>query len=198
MSKQTKHKPFYTPKGTELEIMDLRGKAYMPVQQRVLWFREEKPGWTIGTDLVRVEENGALFKATISDEAGRVLSVAHKYEDRKGFADFYEKAETGAIGRALANVGYGTQFAVELLEADAPEEKGGVPDFVDGPVNYTGDYIVPVGKYKGQKLSDLSDEIKEEIVDKIAAFASERGINLSTDRSEQSELYRQIINTFTK
>ena len=32
--------------------------------------------------------------------------------------DYFEKAETKAIGRALAMLGYGTQFAPELDEAE--------------------------------------------------------------------------------
>ncbi|HTD18454.1 MAG TPA: hypothetical protein VK667_02885, partial [Ktedonobacteraceae bacterium] len=42
---------------------------------------------------------------------------------------YIEKAETGAIGRALAALGYGTQFAPELNEehriVDSPVERGG-------------------------------------------------------------------------
>ena len=34
------------------------------------------------------------------------------------FADYLEKAETRAVGRALAMCGYGTQFAPELEERE--------------------------------------------------------------------------------
>jgi hypothetical protein len=36
-------------------------------------------------------------------------------EKAASFSDFLEKAETGAIGRALAALGYGTQFAPGAL-----------------------------------------------------------------------------------
>ena len=60
----------------------------------------------------------AVFKASVYDGEDRLLATATKMETAKGFADYLEKAETGAIGRALALAGYGTQFAPELLETD--------------------------------------------------------------------------------
>jgi hypothetical protein len=42
-----------------------------------------------------------------------------KRETAQGWEDFLEKAETGAIGRALAAAGFGTQFAVEMEDGAA-------------------------------------------------------------------------------
>ena len=48
-------------------------------------------------------------------------------EKAASFPDYVEKAETGAIGRALAALGYGTQFAPELNEqhriVDSPVDR---------------------------------------------------------------------------
>lgn len=118
---------YRTPKGTELPLLNLRGKEYLEVKYRLVWFREEHPDFSIETELVRSEENDAIVRATIRDNTGRVISMSHKAEDRKGFPDFMEKAETGAIGRALALLGYGTQFCADELDegnrlADSPAE----------------------------------------------------------------------------
>jgi len=107
-----------TKAGTELPLLDLKGKNYLAVQWRLVWFREEKPNWTIETETVILEPTSAVFKATVKDETGRVISQGHKSETKTGFPDFIEKAETGAIGRALANCGYGTAFAADLEEGD--------------------------------------------------------------------------------
>jgi len=101
---------FKTPKGTLLPLMNIKGKPYLQVAHRIVWFREERPHFTIETEL-KSSEGACLAKATIRNEEGRIVAQAHKYEDKKGFFDFREKAETGAIGRALALLGYGTQFA---------------------------------------------------------------------------------------
>lgn len=108
-----------TPKGTMLPFLDLRGKPYLQVAHRLVWFREDHPTWTIRTAVTYdLKERFAIGHATILDEAGRTIATAHKYEDAKGFGDYIEKSETGAIGRALALCGYGTQFAPEFDEED--------------------------------------------------------------------------------
>ena len=67
------------------------------------------------------------MKATIKDMLGTVIATARKKETQAGFPDYIEKAETGAIGSALAMCGYGTLQAPEFDEqdrlADAPVEK---------------------------------------------------------------------------
>lgn len=125
-------KTFKTKAGTELDILNLRGKPYLEVKYRLVWFREEHPDWSIETEIVATTQNSALSKATIRDAAGRVLATAHKYEDMKGFPDFIEKSETGSIGRALALLGYGTQFCADELDegdriVDAPAEPARKP-----------------------------------------------------------------------
>lgn len=107
---------FKTAKGTELPLLNLRGKEYLEVKYRLVWFREDHPDWSIETDLVNVTDVSAYAKATVRDEKGRVIATSHKFESVQGFPDFIEKAETGAIGRALALIGYGTQFCADELD----------------------------------------------------------------------------------
>jgi hypothetical protein len=122
-------KSFTTKKGTVLPLLDLRGKDYLQVQWRLVWFLEEHSDWTVETEFLQLTDKFAIAKATIKDPTGRVVRTAHKQESKQGFQDFLEKAETGAIGRALALCGYGTQFAQELEEgerlADSPVPKVG-------------------------------------------------------------------------
>ena len=103
-------------------FINLKGKQYLPVAPRIAWFREEHPDWTIMTYPVP-ELSGTdycTFAAEILDASGRLIAKAHKTEHEKHFADNREKAETGAIGRALALCGYGTLFAQELEEPITP------------------------------------------------------------------------------
>jgi len=115
-----------TPAGTELPLMDIKGKQYLQVAHRIVWFREIRPDWSIETDCISTSPEASLFKATVKDEKGRVIATAHKSETVKGFPDHLEKSETGAIGRCLSLCGFGTQFTPELDEgdrlADSPQE----------------------------------------------------------------------------
>lgn len=116
-------KTFKTKLGTELPLMDIRGKDYLQVMHRLVWFREEHPDWTIETSIQPTNKE-CIAEAKILNESGRLIAIAHKLETLSGFPDFIEKAETGAIGRALALCGFGTQFTDDLDEkariVDAP------------------------------------------------------------------------------
>lgn len=76
-----------TAKGTVLQMLKLKGKDYMPVAQRLVWFREEKPDWTIETQIVKVDDQVAIVKATIKNTDLDIAS-AHKVEHKAHFADY--------------------------------------------------------------------------------------------------------------
>jgi hypothetical protein len=121
-------KSFTTPKGTELPLLNLKGKEYLQVAHRLVWFREEHPTGIIKTQMLALQGEGgaeySVFKAEIYI-GGVMVSSAHKKETFAGFPDHIEKGETGAVGRALAMAGFGTAFCGDELEekdrlADAP------------------------------------------------------------------------------
>lgn len=111
-------------------ITQIKGKDYLEVKWRIVWMRSEHKDWGIETEIKPdVEKRYCIAKATIKDETGRVLAQAHKMEDIGGFGDYVEKSETGAVGRALALCGYGTQFSPDIEE--------GTERIVDSPVDKT-------------------------------------------------------------
>src|SRR5215217_1875265 len=75
---------------------------YLPVAARIAWFRREHPLWSIITKVEKWGDKAVVMKATIKDMLGTVIATARKKETEIGFPDYIEKAETGAIGRALA------------------------------------------------------------------------------------------------
>lgn len=108
-------------------MMKLKGKDYLEVKWRLVWFREDHPDFGIHTELVEMDDKHAVFKAAITNAEGRLVSSGTGSESIRDFGDFIEKAETKAVGRALAMLGYGTQFDPDLEEGsrivDAPVER---------------------------------------------------------------------------
>jgi hypothetical protein len=167
-------KTFKTPKGTELPLLDLRGKDYLQVAHRIVWFREEKPLWRIQTDIHFTDNTQSVVRASILDESGNIMAQGTKSETAKGFADHLEKAETGSIGRALALCGYGTQFAPEFDEgerlADSPlhSVKAPVRDFnlnISSPPSHGAqailanpDFVLKFGKFLGMSLRTINEK----------------------------------------
>ena len=111
------------PDGVRRNLVRLpSGRLYLPAAQRLVWFRDEKPEWEIHTELIEggQEAGYANVKATIRTPEGRVIATSMKTETKADFpAGWVEKAETGAIGRALAVAGYGTQFAMDMEDEAA-------------------------------------------------------------------------------
>lgn len=110
------------------KLTNIKGKEYLEVKWRIVWFREDHPDWSIETEVVERGQGWALMKASVKNAEGKVVATAHKAETKQGFGDYLEKAETGSIGRALALCGYGTQFTGEELAegsriVDAPVDQ---------------------------------------------------------------------------
>lgn len=154
-----------TAKGTELPLRILQGKEYLDVQYRVLWMRDDKPDWSIETTFLVLSEKEAVAQATVRDADGKVIAQGTKRETPQSFArGFIEKAETGAVGRALGFSGFGTQFAQDLDEPDT--EGNDNPVIVDAPQepkkpslkavpDSLGAYVIKIGKkYIGKRLDE--------------------------------------------
>ena len=143
----------FNPNEHVMQLKSREGsKDYLPVQWRLVWFREQCPHGTIKTEMLHLDldreteeeayvwnnekrrsekvvkqaKGYVVFRALVEDGKGGI-ATGTKSEKAASFGDFIEKAETGAIGRALAALGYGTQFAPELNEehriVDSPVER---------------------------------------------------------------------------
>ncbi len=189
---------FKTSKGTELPLLNLKGRDYLEVKYRLVWFREEHPNWSIETSFIAVGDRSACARAEIKDESGRVIATSHKSESAANFSDFMEKAETGAIGRALALIGYGTQFCADELDegervVDSPVSKKAdyqrkVPE-VTRAVGQTqppgqspdlGEFTITFGKkYLGKKLKDISQEEIESYLEWLEDNAARKNVGVT-------------------
>ncbi len=112
-------------------LRNLKGQQYLDVKWRLMWLREEHPQARIATEMVHLdtEQKLAVFKAEVSiPDKGSATGFGSETE-RDFPQGWVEKAETKAIGRALAALGFGTQFALELDEGDR---------VVDSPVTASG------------------------------------------------------------
>ena len=120
----------------------INGGYYLEVPYRMVWFREENHTGTISTEIVSVNNNTVVVKATVSNSENKVLGtgLAMKMAGSDPIsAQFVECAETAARGRALAAAGYGTLDAIIKLginpsEAAQVADDGFVPEVVEAPI----------------------------------------------------------------
>jgi len=144
-------------------LIKVSGRDYLEVKFRLHWFRLEHAAWDIRTDLVHLDlEKGiALVRADIFDEKGNHKASGLNMENKKTFEEYVMKAETGAIGRALAALGYGTLQTFDLEEGI---EKGRI---ADAPVKLdrdkgNGKTMSQTAKEEEQPQQESGQEIRHE------------------------------------
>lgn len=103
-------------------LTKIKGQDYLEVKWRVAWLRAEHPDAVLTTELHSHENGRAIFSAHVQVPNGG-SATGWGSETVDTFENYIEKAETKAIGRALAAIGFGTQFCVDFddgIIADAP------------------------------------------------------------------------------
>ena len=119
-------------------LTDLGGREYLEVKWRLLWLRTQHPDAVIETELIKHDAGLALFRARVAVPGGGV-ATGWGSETPDDFADYIEKAETKALGRALAALGYGTQFCEDFdFSSQHPAHRDKDQPLVDAPVGRGG------------------------------------------------------------
>lgn len=111
-------------------------KYYLDVAFRKLWFRLKYPEGRISKRLLKLENDMAVIEARVylnyrdAEENFVANAFSHKFraDDSQFGSKFVELAETAATGRALADAGFGLQFADCEKETD--------PEVADAPLNH--------------------------------------------------------------
>ena len=108
----------------KLQTMDIKGKEYVQVNERVKAFRDICPNGTIETEIVSMEGEVVVIRATIRD-GETILATGLAYEKESSSyinkTSYIENCETSAVGRALGFCGIGIDgsmcSAEELVNA---------------------------------------------------------------------------------
>lgn len=113
-----------------IKKVDIKGKMYAQVNDRILAFRELFPNGSITSEIVSHANGIVIIKATAADETGRVLATGLAYEKEGSTfinkTSYIENAETSAVGRCLGMLGIGIDTSVASYEevANAQANQG--------------------------------------------------------------------------
>jgi len=104
-------------------------KDYVDVAERIRAFYERYPEGSIQTEMVRLEGDMVIFKATVYRDREDVHPTTGWAYEREGVGyvnktSFIENCETSAIGRALANLNFPTtRSAAERDDSPATQDQ---------------------------------------------------------------------------
>jgi hypothetical protein len=103
-----------------MKAIQIKGHNYIMVNERVKEFREKYANWSLISEIVAVDENSCIIKASVIDENGVVKATGYAQEDRASSminkTSYIENCETSAWGRALANLGIGIDESIASAE----------------------------------------------------------------------------------
>ena len=101
-------------------VVDIKGKDYKLIVQRVNEFRQAHPEFGVETEVLHHDEIRVVAQVRIFDEQGRIRGsgVAEEFREasRINKTSAMENCETSAFGRALASMGYGGDVAYASAE----------------------------------------------------------------------------------
>lgn len=104
----------------KLKSIDLKGKAYVQVNERVKGFREICPNGRIETEIVDLTDGVVTMKSYVYDDEGKLLSTGYAQEKEvSSFVNktsYIENCETSAVGRALGWCGIGVDGSMASAE----------------------------------------------------------------------------------
>lgn len=167
-----------------IRTMDVKGKEYAEVNQRIKAFRSICPGGAIVTEMLSNDNGMCVFRATIMDEEMRILGTGTAYEKETSSyinkTSYIENCETSAVGRALGMCGFGIDTSI----ASAEEVQNAMLNQGDTPKQEV--------KQKTPR-QQLIARLNELNID-VNAYAKANNLNGKTDNDTFMRLLKELEN----
>ena len=153
-----------------IKTLDVKGKEYAEVNQRIKAFRMLYPEGTIETEMLSNENGVCVFKASVYtnritfDDIVKfekiLLGTGTAYErENSSFINktsYIENCETSAVGRALAMCGIGIDTSIASAEEVANAINNQEPTKEEALA-----FVFENGKHKGKSIDELYEGNKD-------------------------------------
>ena len=100
----------------KLKTIKIKGREYVEVNERLKYFRNNYPNFTLTSEITHIDSEMVVVKASIIDPDWVTKATGHAHEEKSSSyinkTSYVENCETSAWGRALANFGIGIDSGV--------------------------------------------------------------------------------------
>ena len=187
----------------QINPVDIKGKSYSEVNQRIKAFRMIYPEGKIETNMISNENGVCIFKAYIYDNKGHMLGTGTAYEKEDSSfinqTSYIENCETSAVGRALGMCGFGIDTSVASAEEVANAIQNQVITQEDAD-----NYKLKFGKHKGKLLKDvykddpnyidwIINNTQDEQILEVIRLATGLHIPSIIEQKERTELIAKVM-----
>jgi len=159
-------------------IVNIRGKEYKTVALRVQEFREQFKDYALVTDVIQLDQEQCVIKASVLNELNRVIATGIAQEFRKASqingTSYVENCETSAIGRALSALGLGGQefaSANEVLNAIHQQNNPVIQEVTEEQIKAAKDTLTEAARTGELKKAFFT--FGPELQEKVREFANE-------------------------
>ena len=146
----------------QLNSIDVKGKNYIEVNQRIKAFRMVYPNGAITTEIVSLENGVVTMLATVRDDEGKILATGYASEKENSTfinkTSFIENCETSAVGRALGMCGFGIDTSVASYEEVANAVKNQAKE--EQPKANSRQDLINFCNANGLNINDIAKEYK--------------------------------------
>ena len=150
----------------KLKTVDIKGKPYVPVNERLKYFREHFEGYALISEIIKMDSEQCVIKATVINDGGHPVATGIAWEERQAKGSFVnatsyvENCETSAWGRALANFGIGIDDSVSSAD-----------ELIIATVDTKPEYVVEDSQADDQ-ITEHGVEVMLELADNMLAFSN--------------------------
>jgi hypothetical protein len=149
----------------KLKTINIKGKQYVEVHERLKYFRTNFKDWALTTEVIEKTDTSILIQANAINPEG-ITKATGLAEEEKGSTfinktSYVENAETSAIGRCLGCLGIGIDSGVASYE----EVSNATVNQKDTMTKYTLD----IGDENWSKVLRYIAENKKQGIDKLVS-----------------------------
>lgn len=176
----------------KLKSIDVKGKNYVMVNERLKYFREHFEGYALISDIIEITPDRVCILAKILDSNGSVKATGIAFEEKQSSyinkTSYIENCETSAWGRALANFGIGIDenvssadevaHAIEIQEEQeksAAKKNNKKSETQKTDKNPDPKPQSPAGE---KAVDELSNDVTKMLIDEIIEKAARTGTDI--------------------